>query len=151
MNQCLHATGREFRMETGTRLMATTVTGARVILVPTMVITPTAALTVTMVTSAEPALLDHRFRPDLQCLQNEGAPFQRTAGVKDHSARLQEVHHPPGRLPRPEVLLQEGQDHQLLNRQLPAQNHQKNLPPEAKAGGKIGGIKEGNAQHVLLY
>jgi hypothetical protein len=97
---------------------------------------------VTMVTSAEPALQDHRLRPDLPCLQSEGAPSQRTAGVKDHSAHLQEVHHHPGRLRRPEVLLQGGQDHLLLNRQLPAQNRQKNLPQEVKAGGNIEGIKK---------
>jgi plasmid maintenance system antidote protein VapI len=50
---------------------------------------------------------------------------------------LQGVHHHPGRLLRPEVLLQEGQDHQLLNRLLQVQNHQINPPPEIKAEGKI--------------
>ena len=103
---------------------------------------------VTMATSAEPALQDHRLRPDLPCLQSEGAPSQRTAGVKGHTMHLQEVHHPPGRHHKSEVLPQEDPDHRFRNRLPQVQNHQKDPPPEVRAGGNTVIINEGHVLHV---
>jgi hypothetical protein len=100
---------------------------------------------------ANQCLPDHNLRQGLLCPQGAEVQSRRTAGVKGHSVHLQEVHHPPGRHHMSEVLLQEDPDHRLRDRLPQTQNHQKDPPPEVRAGGNTFIINEGHMLHVLFH